>query len=92
MESKIQRKILELFLYNNSLKFSDIEKQIKERSNKIAYHIKLLIKKGIISKNNENYQLSETSEYLIPYLSEKKSTLPVILILIEDETKEKAFL
>lgn len=82
MENKFEKKILELFLFNNNLKFNEIEKLIKIRSNKLAYHIKNLIKKGILIKNQENYLLSETAEHLIPYLSEKNSTLPVILIHI----------
>ena len=80
MENNLEQKILELFLWSNNLKFNEIEKLIKIRSNKLAYHIKNLIKKGVLVKNQENYFLSETAEYLIPYLSEKKAVLPVILI------------
>ena len=78
----MEKKILDLFLYNHKLKFNEIEKHIKIRSNKLAYHLKNLIKKGVLIKENEHYTLSETSEYLIPYLSEKKAVLPVILIKI----------
>ncbi|MBS3078585.1 hypothetical protein J4218_00520 [Candidatus Pacearchaeota archaeon] len=83
---KIEQKILEQFLYNNRLKFNEIEKLIKIRSNKLAYHIKNLIKKGILIKNKE-YSLSETAEHLIPYLSDKKAVLPVILIHIGNKNQ-----
>ena len=78
----MERKILDLFLYNQKLKFSDIEHQIKERSNKLAYHLKQLVKKGVLEKSNNSYSLSETALTLIPYLSNKKSPLPVLLIHI----------
>ena len=83
----MQEKILELFLYHHKLKFSEIEKQLKTRSNKLAYHIKNLEKKGIIKKDNDLYRLSETAEELIPYLTQKKSVLPVILIAIGDKNR-----
>jgi len=77
--------ILNLFLFNEKLKFSEIETNLKIRSNKLAYQIKELVKKGVLVKNNDFYSLSETSEYLIPYLSEKKSPIPVILIKIGEK-------
>jgi len=90
MENQLEQKILELFLFNNSLKFNEIEKLIKIRSNKLSYHIKNLIKKGILVKNKEDYSLSETAEYILPYLSDKKAVLPVILIHLGD--KKSCFL
>ncbi len=86
----MERKILGLFLYNHKLKFSEIEKSLNQRSNKIAYHIKQLIKKEILMKQKDFYSLTKKSEYLIPYLSEKQHPLPVILIHIGDS--KKAFL
>jgi len=80
--AEIEKKILRLFTEKEKLKFSEIEKLLKIRSNKLAYYLKNLIKKGILEKQNENYKLSETAENLIPYFSEKTSPLPVILIRI----------
>lgn len=74
--------ILKLFQYNQKLKFSDIEKALKVRSNKLSYHLKKLTKNGVLAKDKKYYSLSETSEHLIPYLSEKKAMLPVVLIKI----------
>lgn len=83
----MEKKILNQFLYNHKLKFSEIEKQLKIRSNKLTYHLNNLIKKGILIKTNEHYELSETSESLIPYLSENNTILPVILIALEKNKK-----
>lgn len=82
--------ILKLFQYAEKLKFSDIEKALKVRSNKLSYHLNNLTKKGVLKKEGEYYKLSESSEHIIPYLVENKSPLPVVLILVGD--KEKAFL
>lgn len=76
--------ILKLFQYNEKLTFTDIKNALKIRSNKLAYHLKNLTKKGVLNKKGNHYLLSEASEQLIPYLSEKNSTLPVILIHIGD--------
>ncbi|MEI6850006.1 MAG: winged helix-turn-helix transcriptional regulator, partial [archaeon] len=76
----MERKILNLFLKNNKLKFNEIEKNLDIRSNKLAYHMKKLVEKGVLVKEGESYSLSEASEYMIPYLSEKNNVLSIILI------------
>ena len=86
----MEKKILEQFLYATKLKFNEIEKALGVRSNKLNYHLKKLIEKGILEKSGNNYSLSESSEYLIPYLSEKNHVLSVLLIHIGDS--KKAFL
>lgn len=86
----LEEEILRAFLYNDRLKFSDIEKSLNKiqrvRSNKLAYHLKSLVKKNVLKKipgsDSDLYQLTETSETLIPYLSDKKSPLPVVLIAL----------
>ena len=85
--TEIENKILRLFTLNENLKFNEIEKLIGERSNKIAYHLKILVKKSVLEKNNETYKLTETAENLIPYFSEKTSPLPVVLIRIGNNKK-----
>jgi ADP-ribose pyrophosphatase YjhB (NUDIX family) len=86
----MEKEILKLFTHNHKLKFSKIQKNLEVRSNKLTYHLKNLIKKQILRKQNNQYQLTQSAENLIPYLSEKKPVLPVILIHIG--TKNKAFL
>jgi len=79
--------ILGLFQYHQKLKFSDIEKALKVRSNKLAYHIKNLTKRGFLIKEDNYYSLSENTENIIPYLSNKKAMLPVILIYLGNNDK-----
>lgn len=86
---KIEEKILAAFLYNHKLKFSEIEKLIKIRSNKLAYYLKKFEKKRILEKDNDYYKLTETAEPLIPYLSKKNHVLPVILIAIKNPKNNK---
>jgi len=86
----MEKKILSLFLCSKGLKFNEIEKQLRVRSNKLAYHLTNLVKKGILIKNKEVYELSEASENIVPYLSENQAPLPVILIHLGD--KDKTFL
>jgi DNA-binding Lrp family transcriptional regulator len=57
MKENIEKKILNLFQYNHKLKFSEIEDSLKIRSNKIAYHIKSLVKKKILIKEGETYTI-----------------------------------
>jgi ADP-ribose pyrophosphatase YjhB (NUDIX family) len=86
----MERRILELFLYTNKLRFNEIEKGLKVRSNKLNYHLQKLVKKGILIKTGEFYQLSEPSESMVPYLSNKQHLLSVILVHIGNS--KKAFL
>ena len=86
----MEKEILNLFLYNHKLKFSDIGKSVNERSNKVAYHLKNLVGKELIKKSGDFYMLSEKSEVKIPYLTSKNSVLAVVLIAIRQG--EKVFL
>jgi predicted transcriptional regulator len=81
----MEEKILKQFLYHKKLKFNQIEKGIGVRSNKLNYHLQKLVAKGILLKTESTYELSETAEHLIPYLSDKKQALPVLLIHIGNQ-------
>jgi len=83
----MEKDILNVFLYRDKLRFCEIENQMGIRSNKLAYHLKKLISKGIIVKEGEDYMLAEDYEYLIPYITEKRAILPVLLISIEKKGK-----
>ena len=86
----MEGKILNLFLYSHKLKFNQIEKGVGERSNKVSYYLTKLVDKNILVKSGENYELTGVAEKMIPYLSSKKSVLPVILIHLGD--KDRCFL
>ena len=79
--------ILKLFLYDKHLKFSEIEKKLSSRSNKISYHLTNMVKEGKLIKENELYSLSENNQKLIPYLTDKNSVLAILLIAIEKDNK-----
>ncbi|MBX4212018.1 NUDIX domain-containing protein [Candidatus Pacearchaeota archaeon] len=80
-------KILELFTLHEKLKFHQFGKALNIRSNKVAYHLKSLIKEGIIDKKGDSYMLAEPAEHLIPYISEKKTVIPVVLVCIKKSNK-----
>ena len=76
------KKIIEPFLYNNKLKFNEIEKMTNLRSNSLAYSLKNLQKEKVIIKEKEGYSLSEEFEHTVPYISDKQAVLPTLLITI----------
>jgi len=80
--------VLKAFLYNNRLRFAEIEKLVGERSNKLSYHIKNLVKKSVLEKEDEFYKLTDKSLELIPYLSDKRSALAVILVAIKKNNNQ----
>src|SRR6185503_2168653 len=86
----MQKRIINLFLYNKSLRFNEIEKQTKERSNKLAYSLANLVKKEILTKNKGEYSLSDNFEGMIPHITEKNSVLAIILVALTK--KDKVFL
>jgi len=74
--------IFRQFLYNDKLKFNEIEKKTGIRSNELAYLLKRMISEGILAKEREHYNLTEEYERQIPNFSESSeaSPLPVVLV------------
>jgi len=83
----MENKILDLFLYKHRLKFNELEKGVNERSNKVSYHVSKLMRKGVLVKDGDYYELSEVAEEIIPYLSSKRAVLPVVLIHLGDKNR-----
>lgn len=83
--------IFKLFLNQDRLKFNEIEKQIKIRSNMVSYHLDKMQKEGILVKKGEFYHLTKNSEKYIPIFShlvgEELSPLPVILVAVMNKNK-----
>lgn len=95
--AKEERKnIFKLFLDKDKLEFNEIQKMLNMRSNNLAYHIKTLVEgKILIKKDNYYFITAEASKYipLFSNLSEEKlSPLPVVLVGLLDETKNKILL
>ena len=78
----MQNKILQVFLYNDKLKFNEIEKLTRLRSNVLAYYLKNFEKEKLIVKEGDSYSLSSELEYTIPYIGATEAALPTILIAI----------
>ncbi len=76
----MQQEILSLFTQAHTLKFNQIEKSLKKRSNKLAYHLKKMRTNNMLQKTGDEYTLAEHLESTIPYLSSKKAVMPIILI------------
>lgn len=79
-----REKIFKLFLDNVKMKFSEIEKRIKIRSNMVSYHLERMQKEGIIEKKGDYYFLAKNAEKYIPMFSNmvghELSPLPIVLV------------
>jgi ADP-ribose pyrophosphatase YjhB (NUDIX family) len=77
-----RQSIFQQFLYNKELRFNEIEKLTKIRSNELAYFIQKLVDDGILLKSGDLYKLSDLAEKYIPFFLETEealSPLPVVL-------------
>lgn len=81
----MEKQILKLFLTKSKLRFNEMVKLLNVRSNKINYHLRKLIDKNMLEKEKEFYKLSNSAEKIIPYVSDKESVLPVVLIYLGKE-------
>lgn len=88
---KEREDIFKLFLEKTRLKFSEIEKAIKIRSNMVSYHLEKMQEEGLLEKKDEYYYLTKKAErYLpiIPHITGKElSPLPIILIAVIHKNK-----
>lgn len=88
---KEREQIFRLFLSNSKLKFNEIEKAIKIRSNMVSYHLDKMQEENILEKKQEYYQLTENAEKYVPIfaniIGEKLSPVPVILVTIINKDK-----
>lgn len=91
LDKKERKEIFALFLVNSKLKFSEIEKQLKIRSNMVAYHLDCMIKEGFLIKEGDYYRLTKQAEKMLPLIpnitGETQSPLPVILVAVMNEDK-----
>lgn len=85
---KVEEDILKLFVKKSSLSFSEIEKAIKVRSNRLAYYLRQLVTDGMLVKSNERYQLDASIKHELPQLSRRLPTpMPVVLLLAQKKGK-----
>lgn len=88
--------IFKLFIDKTRLKFNEIEKAIKIRSNMVSYHLEKMQEEGLIEKNEDSYQLTKEAEKYIPIVphitGEKLSPLPVVLVALINKEDNKILL
>ena len=84
---KEREQIFSFFLNNTRLKFNEIEKALKIRSNMVAYHLNKMQKEGLIEKINEHYSLTKNAEKYIPFFNKELGPLPVVLVALTNNNK-----
>jgi len=93
---KEREEIFKLFLNNSKLKFNQIEKAIKIRSNMISYHLDKMQEDNILIKKDEYYQLTNDAEKYVPIfeniIGEKLSPVPIILVAVINNENNKILL
>jgi ADP-ribose pyrophosphatase YjhB (NUDIX family) len=86
LSKKERSQIFKLFLESNKLKFNEIEKSLKIRSNMVSYHLTSMVKEGLLVKKGEYYLLTEHAEKYIPLFSDilgmDIGPLPIVLVAI----------
>ena len=90
LSSPKRQSIFQQFLYNKELRFNEIEKLTKIRSNELAYFIQKLVDDGILLKDGDVYKLSDIAEKYIPFYiesDESLSPLPVVLVACVSDGK-----
>lgn len=91
LSKKERSEIFKLFLENNKLKFNEIEKCLKIRSNMVSYHLTSMVKDGLLVKKGEYYYLTEHAEKYIPLFSDifgmDVSPLPIVLVAVVNKNR-----
>jgi ADP-ribose pyrophosphatase YjhB (NUDIX family) len=91
---KEREQIFGLFQDSFELKFNHIEKQLKIRSNMVAYHLEQMVKQGLLQKNGTIYTLSKEGEQYLPHFAHltRKELGPLPVMLIAPIKNKKVFL
>ncbi len=94
LNKKERSEIFKLFLENNRLKFNEIEKCLKIRSNMVSYHLTSMIKEGLLVKKGEYYLLTEHAEKYIPLFSNifGMDIIPLPIVLVSVVNKNNILL
>lgn len=98
LSKKERAQIFKLFLENNRLKFNEIEKYLKIRSNMVSYHLTSMVNDGILVKKGDYYRLTEHAERYIPIFSDifgsvaDVGPLPVVLVAVMNRKQDKILL
>jgi ADP-ribose pyrophosphatase YjhB (NUDIX family)/predicted DNA-binding transcriptional regulator len=88
---KEREQIFRLFLENTKLKFSEIEKALKIRSNMVSYHLEKMQEEGLLKKEDDFYYLTKKAERYLPIIKhvigEELGPVPVVLVALINKDK-----
>lgn len=91
MAKKEREQIFKLFSDNTTLKFSEIEKALKIRSNMVSYHLEKMQEEGLLKKEDEYYCLTKKAERYIPIIThvtgQELGPVPVALVAVLNKDK-----
>lgn len=80
---KNRARIFQLFLYSESLRFSEILRKSRIPSSLLAYFLKSMVSEGVLEKSSGFYSLSADSDKLIPFFVPDSSRVnPLVVLLI----------
>ena len=87
-----RKKIFELFIKNDSLRFSEIGTALGIRSNMVAYHLEQMIKDQVLEKDGDDYyRLTKKAEEMLPFFAQmtgkEVGALPVVIAAIVKDDK-----
>ncbi len=86
-----REKILDFFVKNKSLRFSEMEQLSGLRSNLLAYHLEQMLTEELIEKRGDFYVLTLKMEKMLPFFAHLRGkevgALSVVLVAIRDGEK-----
>lgn len=90
---KEREQIFKQFLDKTKLKFNEIEKELKIRSNMVSYHLTQMQKEGLLQKKGDFYSLTAAGERYLPIFSHvigaELGPLPVVLVAVMNKDKQR---
>ncbi|MBW2973081.1 NUDIX domain-containing protein [Candidatus Woesearchaeota archaeon] len=91
---KEREEIFKLFTEHARLKFNEIEKALKIRSNMVSYHLEKMQEEGLLEKKDDYYCLTKKAERYLPIIKQVvgKELGPVPVILAAVINKDKILL
>ena len=91
LSNEERMRIFKVLCEHKRLTFNALARSVVLRSNKLSYQLKLMLERGFLVHEQEEYSLSLEAERLIPYFSQifKKEVgvLPVILGIVRNQEK-----
>ncbi|MBW3020865.1 NUDIX domain-containing protein [Candidatus Woesearchaeota archaeon] len=92
MEHEIRNDILRKLMHNPEMKFHELWDKETIRSNKFAYHLKLMVEANLIHKMGEDYKLTQQGKSLVTFLDgltgkKEEQPLTTLVMVVYDDGK-----